>query len=257
MDDETRPPDEHVGAPGPWGPPAYPPPVPGPLPVGVPFPPASPDPSGLSPWIHIWTRPRAVVRSILDTDPLRGSWKIPVLTGVCEGLLLAFVGAGAAEEQYGVDHAIALPFCLAAGLVFGPLILLLMVNVNAFLVQFTGEWLGGKGDFTAVRTALAWSLVPGLWALLLWAPRLALLGGQAFSTEMPADLDPASGAFLAVLEMIQAALAVWILAIQCKAIGEAHRITAWRGFLAQLLAFLLLGTVAAIIVLAIVAIALK
>jgi len=242
--------DDHTGAPpdgsppvAPERPPAYPPSLgPPPLPPLAFAPLAVEDDGDLVPWVHIWTRPRAVVRRILRTDPSRGSWSLPLLSGLLQGIFFGMLAAARAEEQFGFRHALVLPFGLAAGVVFAPLLGVLFLNINAFLVQWTGEWLGGRGDFASVRAGLAWALVPGIWAALLWLPRLALLGGQAFLTE-PSNLegDIAVGAFLGILQLFEAVLAVWAFAILCKCIGEAHGVSAWRGLWTQVLALLIPG----------------
>ncbi len=233
--------DDRPDTPPDGPPPAYPPSFdPPPPPAFVFAPPVPMDDGPLVPWVHIWTRPRAVVRSILRTDPSRGTWSLPLLSGLVQGTFFGLYAAARAEEQFGFSHALVLPFGLAAGLAFAPLLSVLFLNLNALLVQWTGKWLGGRGDFASVRTGLAWSLVPGIWAALLWLPRLALLGGQAFQTEPPnLEGDFAAGAFLGILGLCQAVIGVWALAILCKCIGEAHGISAWRGLWAQILALLI------------------
>jgi hypothetical protein len=236
---EEFPPGTVEGA-APEPPPAYPPSLDLPPPSFAFAPPEPVDDRDLVPWVHIWTRPRAVVRSIVRTDPLRGSWFLPLLSGLLQGIFFGLVAAARAEEQFGFNHALVLPFGLALGVVFAPLLSVLFLNLNALLVQWTGEWLGGRGDFVTVRAGLAWALVPGVWAALLWLPRLALLGGQAFLTE-PLNLegDIATGAFLTFLGLCQIVIGVWACAILCKCIGEAHGFSAWRGLWAQVLALLI------------------
>ena len=55
---------------------------------------------------------------------------------------------------------------------------LIGVYLMGALLKITGRWIGGLGDWSAVRAAVAWAQVPAIWAILLWLPRAALLGGE-------------------------------------------------------------------------------
>lgn len=203
---------------------ATPPPV-----VRAPEPPASP-------LFSIWTRPRPTLRSILATDPRRGSLVLPVASGLAQGIL---AGAAIASQPDMLPGAALLPFSVlvAAGAILGPLVTLAFVQLNAAMIVMTGRWLGGHGRFVEVRAALAWSLVPSLWGLLLWAPRLALLGAEAFlPNPLEVHDDAPTVALVAIFTLADVVIGVWTFVVAARTVGEAHGFSGWRGFFAIVLA---------------------
>jgi hypothetical protein len=182
------------------------------------------------------------MRKILDEDPRRWVITLALSTGVVSGLTIATVP--------GLPGYLPRPIVAVAGMTLLPLVSLVGLFVGGFLVRVTGGWLEGRGDGVAVRSALAWSLVPGLCIGLLFVlPQnllLAALGG---------DFDPADpfadpGYLLArlVFGFIGLGLGIWQLVIKMKCLGEAHRFSAWRAFGAYILAWLLVFAPLAVLV---------
>jgi hypothetical protein len=180
------------------------------------------------------------MRQILDTDPRRMVLPLAALGGfsACLGATLT-PGVGDTLPGSAVLTGVAI-----GGPVFGIVILYIL----GLLLRLTGGWLGGQGDATAVRCAIAWSNVPGVWALLLWLPRAALLGGETLHAE-PSSIEGemASVAVLGILQLIQLVIAIWEIVVTLKCVGEAHRFSAWHSVGAYILALVILAVPIAVI----------
>lgn len=241
FDDPPAPPND---APPPWTPPdaAEPPRVEPPYaPSSSMSPPYAPPPAytppapgePLSPWVHIWTRPRAVMRQILDTNPRRMVHRLAILGGVAAGL-------GTNVNLPGIP--IPLPVVIVCKLVIGVVGGLIGLYIGGGLVLMTGRWLGGRGDFVAVRSALAWSNVPVIWAALLWLPLLVYLGWDAFNINKDLMLVDPIGLMLTIpIAILTVVVVFWRIVILCKVVGEAHRFSAWHSLGAFLISFLIVG----------------
>ena len=62
-----------------------------------------------SPWLSIWTRPRATLRLILATDPRRGVFRLAALGGIAEFFSLC------TREGIGDTYSIAVLLALSLG----------------------------------------------------------------------------------------------------------------------------------------------
>jgi Yip1-like protein len=187
-----------------------------------------------NPWFSIWTRPRATMRHILDTDPRRMVIALAAMGGIGSFLL---EGVQSAIGSY-MPVPLAVALCLAGGALGG----IVGLYLFGFLVRVTGRWLGGLGDGVGVRAALAWSNVPTVWSLLLVLPWIALLGEQSFRLDQSLLEGNLATAVVALgLGLVQITIGVWALVISVKCLGEAHRCSAWRSLGALLLAAMMLA----------------
>jgi Yip1 domain len=188
----------------------------------------------LVPWISIWTRPRATLRQVLDSEPRRWVFRLAALGGVAGALRLA------SKSGFGDTHSasIVLAVCIAGGAVGGILALFLLTS----LVGLAGRWLGGQGRMSEVMAALAWSYVPAIWGLALWLPRAALLGEETFQS-LPASIEgnPPAALLFGFLQLAQTLIGIWGFLITLKCIAEAQRFSAWRAFGAFVLVGLMVG----------------
>jgi hypothetical protein len=214
-----------------------------PSPAAPPLLPPGPSSAGEppSPWFSIWIRPRPTLRRILETDPRRHVLLLAALGGVASGL-----AAARSEMAATLTPAAAIAGAVAGGVVGGVIGVWLM----GALLRISGRLVGGRGDWIQVRAAVAWAQVPAIWAILLWLPRAALLGGEMFHPEPAATQDhPASALALMLIEATQAVVAVWQFVVSLQCLGEAHAFPAWRALLAFVLIALAIAIPVALLVL--------
>jgi Yip1 domain len=197
---------------------------------------------------RIWTRPRETMAQLLRV-------------GSRPRLEAALWTLGLASEQWGQGEAgIALPGSTwkALALVAGAaLAVLAALYVMAFFVRGTARLLGGRTTGPRARAALAWGMVPHVWALLYRLPRLWLgvwppapfvridSAGGALTIHW-STLSPLAVAGQIGLGLADAGVALAGLVILAKCIGEACGLSAWRGFGAWLLAIMAVGAIATV-----------
>jgi hypothetical protein len=175
------------------------------------------------PFKTIWLRPRATVRSIIATDPALHVDLLASLWGIGQVLDRASMrNLGDSLPMWGI---------LALAVVLGPLGGLFRLWITSHLVCLSGEWLGGACIRERVKTAIAWSFVPQVVALLLWVPLLLLLGSETFTAESPRlDAQPWLWLPIGTAAMAGLAMTTWSLVLLCHTIAEVQGYrSAWRG----------------------------
>ncbi len=168
------------------------------------------------PWATIWTRPRATIRRIVETDVRYQVTFLAILSGALIWL----------ERRWSnPSTAAAFPMLVVIAVIVGAILGVVELYVNGALLKWAGAALGGRGSYAEVRAALAWSRVPvivavsiGILAILLGTDG-PMLGGDA----------ERSGSGTGVL-LLHAALVLWGFVVMLKSIGEVHRFSAWRAF---------------------------
>lgn len=200
------------------------------------------------PWFSMWVRPRATIRAILDTNPTYGVIVLASLSGVIDILNRA--------ARRSAGDKIEFETILLGAITLGPLAGIAGVYIGGWLLRLTGGWLGGKGDARSLRAAIAWGGVPTLWAGLLWIPQLALIGEEMFTEQMPRTSEnPPLLAFLLSTALVELVVAIWGFVVGLKAVGEAHRFSAWRALGASALAVALVLVPVALIIVAVLVLA--
>lgn len=123
----------------------------------------------------------------------------------------------------------------ALGVVLGCLLWLLFGYLFAWMVTVAGRRIGGTGEVADVRAALAWSLVPLIWAVVYRIPMALYLRGKFAGMEMEGgqqvvEFVKQGGCTLAVVAIVlKIALFVWMLFIASVAVGEAQRFSGGEG----------------------------
>lgn len=209
----------------------------------------------LNPWISMWTRPRETVRQQLEMDPAKHVLLLITLGGAAGQL-----GNGAIADGPELAYRVGILVGAAIG---GAIWAVVCLYLGGWLVGLTGRALGGVGTALQCRTAMAWSMIPTIWTAplqLIVGLYYVAYGADAFAVDDFEGLpdDAAGGAHFAMLLFIMAfgviaiVIGIWQFIIYCKAIGEAHQFSAWRGFGASMLAGLAMMAVVMVIAIPIV-----
>ena len=166
------------------------------------------------PFSTIWTRPRATIRGIVDTDPEYRVILLATLGGVVNTLNRAdWQNVGDWNEKAGL-------FVLC--LIVGPVVGFLGLHVGGGLLQWTGSLLGGHASGPHVRAALAWSAVPNIASLAVLVFR--------FANSMPPT------PVLVALTVVEIVLAIWSFVLLLKCLEEVQGFSTWSALSSSLLA---------------------
>ncbi len=123
-------------------------------------------PSG-SPYLTIWTAPRATIRQIVDTNPRYRVIFLVVLgteVAVLGGLLTGLPKGSQTWNAHPAGNRAAYVWrlLLAAMLVVGPVFAIISLYVSGALMRWAGGVLGGTATAVQVRAAIAWSSIPSI-----------------------------------------------------------------------------------------------
>lgn len=197
----------------------------------------------LNPWFSIWLRPRATMQQIVDSDPRRLVLLLAAVHGFSQTLDRA--------SMRNLGDKLSVPVILAIALVAGPLVGWFGLYLGGVLMRWTGKWIGGRAPAEHIRSVLAWSGVPLVWALLLLPIQLALFGREMFTTETPVmDASLPLTISFWTLAAVELAIGVWAAIVELHCLGQVQGFSAWRA----LGNILLTGAVVAVPILCIIAV---
>lgn len=191
----------------------------------------------INPWTEIWVRPRATIQKIVSFNPkycfifLAAVYGFNMLLQVMQSLSL------------GIEFS--LTGILVGALILAPFLGMLILSVTAVLIQWTGKWIGGKGNYLAIRASLAWANVPNLVNILLWLILIAYFRKAVFLNTFAQT--PFSGGMLYLVTFIflaQTALSIWAFIILIKSLAQVQGFSAWKGLFNVLIPFFMLGIAA-------------
>lgn len=173
----------------------------------------------INPFTAIWTRPRAVVRHVIEEKTSGFIFLLIVLAGFAGGLL----------SSLDSEQLFPVPGLLLLSLFFGPIGVVVSTVIGAGIYLVVGKMFKGEASFPEMFRAILTGQIPQIWlipVILLW---MLLLPETYFLQpgELPfAEADLLSLVFFIILGIVS----IWTFVIQCKAVGEAHRLSAWKGF---------------------------
>lgn len=177
-----------------------------------------------SPFLTIWTSPRATVRKIVAENPSFHVTLLACLAGVGEAL----------DRASTRDAGDKMPIIAIIGIacVLGPLAGLVSLWISSHLLCWAGRRMGGTGTPEHLKTAVAWAAVPAVLTLPLWIPELLLFGSDMFTSETPRlDSKPLLWIFFLVFAAVEVVLSIWSFVLLCHTVAEVQGFrSAWRGF---------------------------
>ena len=200
----------------------------------------------ITPFFTIWTEPRATIRRIVDTDPTRN-----VIALVAIG---PAIGALASQWSKALGNnanlSVLWPLWVVVSVAIQAVLGVLFLYIFGVIFKWSGSLLGGVASRVEVRAAIAWSQVPAIAAEIVLL--VAVLMGIPMPTPgaSPGMLPQIDPAFYKVL-VIEVVLGFWGFIVSLKCIGEVHRFSAWRAFVAILIPPLIVLVVLWLIVFAV------
>ncbi|MBA7471670.1 hypothetical protein ES707_06979 [subsurface metagenome] len=174
-----------------------------------------------SPWVTIWTMPRATIRKILDTNPKHMVLLLAMLGGFAYALS-RFSGGD-------IDIVFPVPIVLLICTIVGSIGGVISLYIGGALLSWTGRWIGGQASPTYVRAAIAWSYIPLIWALIIYIPEFVLLM-KRLSINRTVDINTNPLLFFTLFGFIalKFIVGIWAFIIFLKCLGEAQRFSAWK-----------------------------
>lgn len=190
----------------------------------------------LNPFTAIWTRPRETVRYVIEEK----TTSFIVLLLVLVGFAGALSGASGGEEMFPAIGVIV------GALLLGPLSAVAGIAIISGIYKLLGKLFGGVGTYSEMFRAVVTSSIPQIWLLPMWLIWL-LTSPSTFYTEIePGVAEPDTGLGMVIGFLLLAAViivGIWTFVIQCKAVGEAQRFSAWKGFFVIVIPSVLLAVV--------------
>jgi hypothetical protein len=186
-----------------------------------------------SPWLTIWTQPRATMMKVAGRTPTATLWLLAFIYGFSS--LMNLFQSMAMGHAASVLSIVAMTILLAA--IWG----YITFTIWSWFVTFTGRWLGGKGDFQTIRLAYAWSSVPLLINIPLWLLMTAFFGRQMF-LDFPESQAFSSTEVVLLMTIFfgKVVSAVWSFVIYFNALAVVQKFSVLKAIFNTLLAGLIL-----------------
>ncbi|MGB0894327.1 MAG: YIP1 family protein [Parashewanella sp.] len=109
--------------------------------------------SQFNPWKSIWFKPRYTFKKLL----INKSSNIIILFAAMYGFIQAVEDLTSNGQT---DTLITALLSTVTALIFGSISGVIFLYLSAFLLWWTGRWLGGKASTANIRIAIGWSYLP-------------------------------------------------------------------------------------------------
>lgn len=182
----------------------------------------------ITPYLAIWTAPRATIRRIVDTDPRRNVIALAAIGPAISTLATQWSAALGNNANLSVLWPLWVPVYVALSAAFG----VISLYIGGAIWRWSGSLLSGVASSVEVRAAMAWSQLPGIAAAIVLL--IAVLLGVQIPHPTPGTLTQIDPAFYKIV-IIEAVFGIWGLVLTLKCIGEVHRFSAWRALAAILI----------------------
>jgi hypothetical protein len=187
---------------------------------------------GGNPWISIWTRPKATIRSIVDYDP---DYRLFVLSAI-----YGLVSLISTCQSFALGQTVNLFFLLISCLILAPFWGYFVFSISAFIIQLTGKWLKGQANYKEIRASIAWSNVPMIGNLILWI-FLLIIFKENLLKDFPQSYEISNlerGILFGVL-LTQLVLSIWVLVIYINSLAEVQKFSIGKAILNIILSVIL------------------
>ncbi len=174
----------------------------------------------LTPWFSIWTKPRATIQQVIDTNPRRFVLLLAAMAGVQPGVVfgIAALGISTGAVMMALGMAVAGAVLSIAGLYIG-----------SVLLHWIGSKFSGRATSVQIRAAIAWSLIP-----LICFNVLGILFGTLFGASL---LIGTGGDFMVVMwGLISIAAGGWTFVLLIKCLQQIQGFSMWYALANVLLA---------------------
>lgn len=173
----------------------------------------------LNPFTAVWLRPRETARYIMEEKSSTFIFLLVVLGGFSAALL------GNLDSEQGLP----IGGILLIALLGGPIGAVVGAAIGAAIFLFVGKLFKGQGTYNEMFRAILTAQIPQIWLIPLLLIWLLFLPETFFLQSAETPFVPTDFISLA-FTVIVAIVSIWTFIVQCKTIGEAHRLSSWKGF---------------------------
>jgi len=175
----------------------------------------------LNPWFSMWTKPRATIQQIVDSNSDRFILLLAAISGVSHMLSRAMgKNWGDKMELYYIIVFVA---------IIAPLAGILYLYLSSVIIQWTGKWLGGLASLENIRAAIAWSNVPIILSLVVWLFWIVLSGQKLFTAQIPEmNANPLMFFIYTGFTVMNVIIVVWSIVIMLKSLGQVQGFSTWK-----------------------------
>lgn len=190
---------------------------------------------GLNPFTDIWLRTRETVRFVIEQKSFKFIILLIVLTGFASGLI------GMMNER---SFEMAPWAAILQALVTGPIGSAFGYFLGAAVLVLVGRLFKGTATYQDMFKALATAQIPQIWLL----PLLIIWLLASPDTFLADRTDVEGSPIVAIMSIVMAVVSIWTFIIVCKAVGEAHQVSSWKGFFIVVLPGILITIIVLILV---------
>ncbi|MGE0022597.1 MAG: signal peptidase I [Hyphomicrobium sp.] len=164
----------------------------------------------LNPWTAIWWKPQAAIDAVVRREGRSYTLVLAALMGSA-----TVIGGVALVPNL---HWFAV---VAFAILVGPLAGLIALYVDGVLLSWVGRALGGRASQSTLRTAIAWSALPSIAALLIVLGAIAI-SKQNFLRAYAAP-DSVDDPVLFSVVLIAGLLPLWAIFLRIRTVGAVQR----------------------------------
>ncbi|MBT2583346.1 Yip1 family protein [Planococcus sp. ISL-109] len=189
----------------------------------------------VNPFTDIWLRTRETVRFVIERKSVKYIILLIVLTGFASGLL-GFMNTRSADMA---------PWAaVLQALVTGPIGSAFGYFLGAAILTLVGRLFKGTATYQEMFKGLVTAQIPQIWLL----PLLIIWAFASPATFFADRTDVEGNLLVVIMSVVMAVVSVWTFIIVCKAVGEAHRVSTWKGFFIVVIPGILITIVVVLIV---------
>lgn len=172
---------------------------------------------GVNPFTDIWLRTRETVRFVIERKSVKFIILLIVLTGFASGLI-GFMNTRSANME---------PWAaVLQALITGPIGSAFGYFIGAAVLTLVGRLFQGTATYQEMFKALVTAQIPQIWLL----PLLIIWAFATPETFFADRTDVEGNPIVVIMSIVMAVVSIWTFIIVCKSVGEAHRVSSWKGF---------------------------
>ena len=195
----------------------------------------------VNPWLSVWVHPRKTIRQVIAEEKEGILYTLAAMVGITNSIN----NAGSSV----VNEGATMLWAAIVVLIIGPLAGIFGMFVAAWVLEKTGNWLGGLGTRHELKYAFGWANVPSIISLIALLLVLPYAGEALFnnSPDAAGEMSIIEGLLLLAYGLLAIAMGIWTFILYIGMIAEVHQFSAWKAFLSLMLPAIAIGLIVGIV----------